>query len=349
MRHIAQQAGVSLGTVSHVINGTAGVREPLRQRVLDAIQALGYQPSQLARGLRRNRSSIVGMIIPDIANPFFPATVRGVEDVAHRHGYRLVLCNADNDPEKEIEYMQELRSYRIAGLVMTPSEGSNLRQLNWLGQDDCPTVCLDRRPDDWHGDSVGIDNAEGARTVVRHLIQLGHRRIAAIAGPLTLENARLRLQGVRDALEEAGLTLAPNHLKQSRFDRLSAHEATGELLRLRTRPTAIVCANDLIALGALAAVREAGLRCPEDISITGFDDLEWAAYTAPTLTTVAQPGYELGAAAASLLMQRLNGESGPTRAVLLPSELRIRQSTAPPHAPGPSNSASSTRRLRSRA
>jgi LacI family transcriptional regulator len=166
---------------------------------------------------------------------------------------------------------------------------------------------------------------------------------------LTLENARLRLQGIRDALEEAGLALAPNRLKQSRFDRLSAHEVTQELLRLRTRPTAIVCANDLIALGALAAVREAGLHCPEDISITGFDDLEWAAYTAPTLTTVAQPGYELGAAAASLLMQRLDGESGPALAVLLPSELRIRQSTAPPHAPAPSNSTASVRRLRSRA
>src|SRR5690349_8714977 len=277
MHDIAKEARVSVGTVSNVINKNAPVREPLRSRVLNAITKLGYQPSQLARGLRRNQTAILGMIIPDITNPFFPAVVRGAEDVAYQNSYQLVLCNADNDPEKEQAYLHELRSYRMAGLILIPSVNSLMNPRTDLPRT-CPVVCLDRRPKEWGGDSVTVDNSSGAYAATQHLLSLGHRNIGAITGNLHLTNAAERLQGFRTALREAGVTLDPEYIQEGRFDRASGYEKARVLLQLRPRPTALFASNDLIALGALAALRDSGLRCPEDISLVGFDDLEFAEF-----------------------------------------------------------------------
>jgi LacI family transcriptional regulator len=327
MRDIARSAGVSIGTVSHVVNENAPVRDRLRKRVLRAIERLGYQPSQLARGLRRNQTRILGMIIPDINNPFFPAVVRGAQDVAYQNSYQLVLCNTDNDPEKERAYLHELHSYRMAGLLMIPSVGSELglkRDLPRAG----PIVCLDRRPKGWSGDSVTVDNVGGARAATEYVLSLGHRYVAAITGNLPLTNAKARLEGFRAALEAAGIPIDPEYIQEGRFDRLSGYEKAHVLLQLRPRPTALFASNDLIALGALAALREAGLRCPEDVSVVGFDDLEFAEFIHPALTTVAQPGYQIGAKGASLLLRRLQSRDASVQHVVLPTELRIRQSTA---------------------
>src|SRR5258708_2468293 len=198
MEEIARIAGVSLGTVSDVLTNTAKVSEPKRARVLEAVQAAGYQPSQLARGLRRDKTNMIGMIIPDITNPFFPAVVRGAEDVAFSAGYRLILCNTDNSHEKELVHLNELRTYFPAGLIVIPSSFSDLTaQAKSCKEAGASVVCVDRLPRDWEGNSVTVAHEEGACAATSHLIRLGHRQLAVIAGPLHLTNAQQRLAGFR--------------------------------------------------------------------------------------------------------------------------------------------------------
>lgn len=335
MQEIAKMAGVSLGTVSHVLNNTANVRESTRQRVLEAVQLAGYQPSQLARGLRRDKTNMIGMIIPDITNPFFPAVVRGAEDVAFSHGYRLILCNTDNDHAKEIIHLTELRTYLPAGLIVIPSNFSDLTsQAESYRRAGSGVVCIDRLPSNWSGDSVTSNNEAGAYNATRHLIQLGHTRLAAITGPLHLTNAMDRLDGFKRATKEARLNLSPEYIQETSFDKQGGHAKTLTLLRMIPRPTAIFAGNDMIALGALLAVREAGLRCPEEISIMGFDDLELAETTNPSLSSVSQPGYQLGTTAARILIDRREGDTSPAKHIVLETLLHLRNSVAPPLHPG---------------
>jgi len=337
MRQIAERADVSIGTVSHVINDTAKVREKLRQRVLEAIRSLGYQPSQLARGLRRNQTSMPGMIIPDITNPFFPAVVRGVEDVAYKRSYRVVLCNTDNDPAKEQSYLNELRSYRPAGLLVIPAAESVITpHLKSLAVSGPPVVCLDRRPAGWNGDVVSVANEAGAYRATQHLLQMGHHQLAVITGPLHLTNASERLRGFKRALAEANVSIEPEYIQEARFERNSGYEAAMRLLRMLPRPTAIFACNDMMALGVLLAARESNFHCPDQLSIVGFDNLDFSEFTAPALTSVHQPGYQLGTTAARLLLQRIDGLKQKPKRIVLQTELRTRSSVAPPERPQPS-------------
>jgi LacI family transcriptional regulator len=332
MKQIAERAQVSLGTVSHVVNRTAPVRDRLRERVLEAIRSLGYQPSQLARGLRMNSTNMLGMVIPDITNPFFPGVVRGAEDVAFKASFRLVLCNTDNDPAKEKAYLDELRSYRPAGLLIIPAAESNLSaELGSPEPTDVPVVCVDRRPVNWKGDAVMVANEEGAFRATEHLLKMGHLRLATIAGPSHLTNAVERLAGFRRALATNGLKIAPEYIQETQFDRDSGYRSGICLLRMLPRPTAIFASNDLMALGALLAARELGLHCPKDISIIGFDNLDLGVFTDPALSSVHQPGYQMGARAARLLLERIKGKKGRSQQIVLPTELKIRNSVAPPH------------------
>jgi LacI family transcriptional regulator len=342
MQEIAKMAGVSLGTVSHVLNNTAKVREQTRKRVLEAVQAVGYQPSQLARALRRDKTNMIGMIIPDITNPFFPAVVRGAEDVAFSNGYRLVLCNTDNDHSKELVHLNELRTYLPAGLIVIPSNFSDLTaQAEIYRKAGTGVVCIDRLPKNWSGDSVTADNEEGAYNATRYLIKMGHTRLAAITGPLHLTNAQERLSGFRRAVREARLQLAPEYIQETSFDKSGGHSKALVLLRLIPRPTAIFAGNDLIALGALLAIYETVLRCPEDVSLMGFDDLELAETTNPSLSSVSQSGYQLGTTAAQILLDRLAGDRSPAKHLVLHTSLRLRHSvTAPPVASGLDSSTS---------
>ena len=331
MKQIAAKARVSLGTVSHVLNNTANVRDPLRQRVLAAVAELGYQPSELARGLRREKTSMIGMVIPDITNPFFPAVVRGAEDVAFANGYRLVLCNTDNDHSKEIVHLNELRTYRPAGLIVIPSNFSDLTaQTESHRKAGTSVVCVDRMPLHWKGDTVTAANEEGAYKATRHLIQLGHRYLAMITGPLHLTNAQQRLAGFKRAVREAGLTVAPEYMQEASFNKVGGHAKASVLLRLLPQPTAIFAGNDMIALGVMLSMRELGLRCPQDVSLIGFDDLDIAEMTNPQLSSVYQPGYQLGTTAARLLLERVAGSKSPAKHLVLDTELKIRQSVAPP-------------------
>ncbi|HET9741894.1 MAG TPA: LacI family DNA-binding transcriptional regulator [Terriglobales bacterium] len=329
MHQIAARAKVSLGTVSHVLNDSAKVREPLRKRVLDAVAALGYQPSELARGLRRKKTSMIGMIIPDVTNPFFPAVVRGAEDVAFANGYRLVLCDTDNDPAKETVFLNELRGYRPAGLIVIPSSFGDLAaQVDGYRKAGTAIICVDRTPRRWDGDSVTVANEAGAYAATRHLIELGHTRIATIAGPLRLINAKQRLSGYKRAMRDAGLIESHGYIQEATFDKAGGYAKANVLLHLVPRPTAIFAANDMIALGVLQALRGAGLQCPGDMSLIGFDDLELAEMIDPQLSSVSQPGYRLGASAASLLLERVNNPSGRAQRVVLETELKIRASVA---------------------
>lgn len=349
MKQIARMAGVSLGTVSNVLNGSVRVREPLRRRVEEAVQAIGYQPSALARGMRREKTNMIGMVIPDVTNPFFPAVVRGAEDVAFAHGCRLVLCNTDNDHAKELAHLNELRTYLPSGLIVIPSNFSDLTaQAESYKKSGAAVVCVDRLPKWWQGDSVTVANEEGSYAAARHLIDLGHQRIAVITGPLHLTNSEQRLRGFRRAMEEARLPVAPEYQKESHFDVAGGRAKALLLLRMLPRPTAVFAANDLIALGVIEAVRELGLHCPADVSVIGFDDLAFSALIDPPLASVYQPGYQLGATAARILIDRVRGDDGPARHVVLPTELRIRNSVAPPPDREASHARAATTKTRSR-
>jgi DNA-binding LacI/PurR family transcriptional regulator len=339
MLDIARMAGVSIGTVSNVLSGSAPVREPLKKRVLEAVAAANYQPSQLARGLRRVKTNMIGMIIPDITNPFFPAIVRGAEGVAFANGLQLILCDSDNDHEKEIVHLNELRTYLPLGLIVIPSSFSEMtEQAASYRRAGTAVVCIDRKPRGWSGDTVTVANLSGAHSAVRHLVQLGHTRIATISGPLHLTNSQDRLKGYKKALREAGITIRTEYVKEAAYSKADGQSAALTLMRVSPPPTAIFAGNDLIALGVLQAARELGIRCPEDVSLVGFDDLDISSMTNPPIFTVSQSGYELGATALRLLLDRVANWDGPPRHVVLQTELRMRESVVPP--------ASATRKTR---
>jgi len=323
-KHIAKLAGVSVGTVSHVLNRSAVVSDTLRKRVEQTVRMLDYQPSQLARGLRRRSTDLLGVIIPDIANPYFPKLVRGVEDVAYKEGFRLVLCNADNDSSKELSYFNDLRSFHPAGIIVIPSEGSALA--TDASHRKLQTIFVDRCPDSWAGDAVMANNEEGGYQAGSYLTRMGHKRIAVISGPFHIQTARDRMRGFRRALSEAHVQLPPKYVAEAPFNSEGGFGAATQLLALTPRPMAIFAANDTLAIGALAAIRALHLRCPEDVSLVGFDDLEFSALTEPSLTTVFQPGYDLGALACQLLLDRVRGATHPAERKILNTELRIRNS-----------------------
>ena len=323
-KEIAQTAGVSVGTVSHVLNGSAGVSEKLRKRVEDVIRRLDYQPSQLARGLRGRTTVLLGVIIPDITNPYFPNLVRGVEDVAYKEGFRLVLCNADNDAGKELNYFNDLRSFNPAGIIVIPSERSR------IGHETAPAttqiIFVDRCPSWWNGDAVFADNEDGGYQVGRYLTKMGHKLIAVISGPSHIETARDRVKGFKRALAEAGIRLPAHFIQDAQFNTEGGLKAATQLLSANPRPTAIFASSDTLAVGALEAMRALKLRCPDDVSIVGFDDLDFCQLTEPALTTVFQPGYHIGSLACQLLLDRVRGANHPPERKILTTELRIRNS-----------------------
>ncbi|HEU5232780.1 MAG TPA: LacI family DNA-binding transcriptional regulator [Terriglobales bacterium] len=331
IKEIAKAAGVSIGTASNVINGLSTVRAASRKRVLDAIDTLGYQPSMLGRALRKEKTNMIVMIVPDITNPFFPAAVRGAEDIAFQNGYRLVLCNSDNDSSKEASYIREMQTYRPSGLIIVPAEQSrSLEGAKAYVKAGSGVVYLDRIPPKWHGDCVTSAHEEGAYAATRHLIEIGHYRIATITGPLTATSAIARLNGYRRAMKAARLSVPANYIQEAEFNMPSGHAKATLLLQTVPRPTAIFAGNDLIALGVLTAIREAKLECPREVSVVGFDNLAESDVTLPTLTTVDQSAYQLGAQAAQAVIERAGRKSGPARHIVLAPQLRVKGSTAPP-------------------
>ncbi len=305
------------------------MNEDVIARVRAAAQELQYQPSRAARALRANQTTIIGLLITDIQNPFFTALVRGVEDVAQRNGYSLILCNSDEDPQKERRYIEVLCAERVAGVIIAPTREQQ-RALKLFGEHNIPVVAVDRRVKDQETDVVLVDNIRGAREATAHLLTNGYRRIGMISGPTTTTTGRERLEGYRMALYDAGIEHDPALERVGSFKEESGRQLTYELLDLVKPVDALFVANNLMTLGALAALHERKLRVPDDIALLGFDEMPWASLQEISLTTVTQPVYEIGSTAALRLFQRLQHPAVCTRQeIVLAPTLRIRNSTRP--------------------
>jgi DNA-binding LacI/PurR family transcriptional regulator len=327
MKEIARLAGVSLGTVSNVLSGLPTVKEPLRHRVMEAVNSLDYQPSQLSRGLRKNKTNIIGMIISDVSNPFFPAVVKGAEDTAFKNGYRLFLCNSDNDFDKEETYLRELQTYLPSGLIIMTSDINGSPKLAEAYREaGTAVVYVDRLPYTWTGDTVTSMNEEGSYEATRYLIERGHQRIAMVSGPFQSTNSGERVDGFKRAMKEARLSIPADFVQEADFNKEAGYAKAKFLLEMSPRATAIFAANDLQAFGALNAIRDLGLKCPDDVSVVGFDDLDFAEFVTPTLSSVDQSGYKLGALAAQVLMDRVRGDRGPRKQYVLATTLKLRAS-----------------------
>ena len=327
IKDVARAAGVSPATVSRVLNERPDVDPALVDRVQAAVVQLGYQPSRVARNLRRQQTSVWGMVISDIRNPFFTDMVRAVEDVAYAAGYSLVLCDSDEDITKEARYLDLIVAERMAGAIVSPASPA-ASDLGPVVAHGIPVVLVDRRVDSPTLDTVLVDNRRGAHDAVEHLIANGYRRIACITGPERTTTGAERLAGYRDALERAGRPFDANLVRFADFHEAGGFEATRSLLELRVSPEAIFVANNLMTLGALGAIEDAGRTIPAQVALVGFDDMPWARLVRPPLTTIAQPTYELGRETARLLLSRIRGDQSSPRHVMLATSLRIRGSSA---------------------
>ena len=334
MKDVAELAGVSASTVSHVLNGTRKVSEDTRERVRLAIEELGYEPNLLAKSLKVSRTFTIGLLISDIQNPFFTSVIRGAEDVALSRGYHLFLCNTDEDPNREDEYVRELSKKRVDGLIVASSASRRDHALQ-LRLGDVPFVFMDREVEGIEADTVRVDNRLGMRLIAEHLTQLGHERVGMVSGPLEKSSGHERYHGLRDALADLGLPLRDSLVRFGDFRVSGGREAAEELLRLPEPPTALVVSNNQMTLGALLAVRELGLRVPDEVSVVSFDDMEWAPLANPPLTALAQPTYELGATAARMLLDKIEKKAiGSPSKLFMEPELMVRGSTGSPAGQG---------------
>jgi len=323
---VAARAGVSIATVSHVLNRTRFVSPELTERVLAAVRDLDYEPDPVARGLRNRSTNLVALVIPDITNPYFPAFARGAQDVVAEHGYAAIVCNTDRNPDREREFLHMLRRQRVEGIILNPA-GAAADEILPIQASGIAIVLLGEQINHPKFDAVMIDNVQAAFDMVSYLIKRGHRRIAHLAGWQTIISGRQRLQGYRRALEMHGLAVDNTLVIEGPWTKSGGSEAMRRLLAVRPLPTAVFAANDLMAIGAMIAVQQAGLKIPDDVAVAGFDDIEEAGCVAPALTTVNQPKYEIGRRAAQILLRRLHKE-GPRKRqrVVLPHQLVIRAS-----------------------
>ncbi len=324
---VARAAGVSTTTVSHVLNGTRHVSEETQQRVLEAVKELRFRPNSLARSLVRQETRTIALIVPDNVNPFFAELARGIEDFGFGAGYSVILCNSDRDTNKELAYLDMLISKRVDGIIyMTMS--THLDQLQPLLDNRIPLVTFDR---EYQGiDAILLDNAQGGYDATQHLISLGHRRIATIGGPDAKTRSHERIRGYERALAEAGLAIDPQLVLAGDWTYESGVVAARQIVELRVPPTAIFACNDMMAIGAMTALREHGLGVPEDMSIVGFDNISLATFLFPPLTTLATPLVEVSQRLCQLLLDRINGQlpAEPHRSTIR-GELVRRASTAP--------------------
>jgi LacI family transcriptional regulator len=322
MRAVAELARVSPATVSRVLNGSSKVRMEPRRRVLEAVEQVGYRPNRLARNLRRQRAETIGVLVPDIENPHFSESVRVVEDAAYRAGYHVLLCNTDETPDKQLEYAKVLADERVLGVIAASADsmGAGLEPLFDVG---VPIVAFDRLLSDDRADAVVCDNANATRQATEHLIWLGHQRIAYVGGRPDVETGAERLAGYVTAMRVAGLT--PFSV-DGEFRTATAEREVSTLLRLENRPTGLIVANNLMAIGTLRAARNAGLRIPSDVAIVAIDDPPWAEFVDPPLTVYAQPVRKMAETAITLLLERIAQRRHETVRIVLPLDLKIRGS-----------------------
>lgn len=337
MKDVAEHARVSVSTVSYVLNDSGPVAPERRERVLDAVRVLEYSPNESARSLKRRSASTIGLVVPDLTNQFFALIAEGVQRAASEHGVLVVLCAPEATGLPEAHHAKLLRSQRLDGVIYLTGTGtlpSAVLELARIG----PVVLVDEQIPGFDLPAVVCDSRRGAREVGRHVISQGHERIAVIGGPTAMWTAEQRLSGYREAVASTGRDPDAMTVLVGDYRQDSGMELAAKALALPPdeRPTALLCANDLMAIGALEYCKSAGLRVPEDVSIVGFDDLPVSALLTPRLTTVRQPARDMGAKAALCLLELMNAESPagpPPGPALLETSLQIRDSVGPPPVP----------------
>jgi LacI family transcriptional regulator len=328
IKEVAARAGVSFTTVSHVVNRTRPVSDSARLRVERAIAELSYSPSAVARALKTSQTRILGVIVPNITNPFFSELMRGIEDVCERSHYSVFLCNGDDDPGRQGRSLETLLERRVDGVLLATPTGPPGALVKRLAGANMKTVVVDRSVPGLTADRVRIDHQGGARLAVEHLLALGHRRIACLAGPSSFAVSRARVAGWRKALARAGVTPGDDWLLEGDFRTGAGHELTRRLLA-RGDATAVFASNDLLGIGALRAAAEQGWAVPKALSVIGFDGIEMGAYTYPALTTVGFSIRSIGETAASVLIDRIAGRRLEVCDLVLMPEMILRESTGP--------------------
>jgi DNA-binding LacI/PurR family transcriptional regulator len=328
MRDVARKAGVSTATVSRALAGSGAVSPEVRERVLAVAAQLSYVPSRLPANLRSKSVRILSLVVGNVRNPYFPELIGGAEEAAGRAGFSLLFGDSDEDAERESAILAQLALERVAGVAIAAAAGvtGGLRALLAVR---IPVVAVDRRLTGLEIDTVTVDNEAAMHRGVGHLLELGHRGIALVSGPLEVSAIRERHEGYVRALTEAGVTPGPSLIRHADLREPGARAATTELLAERSRPTAIVTVNNLATVGALKAIREAGLRVPDDVSVLGFDDLLAGELLDPPLTAIAQPTYSIGQRAIELLVRRIAQPDVPVSDLVLDTELVVRASTGP--------------------
>ncbi|WP_217475629.1 LacI family DNA-binding transcriptional regulator [Stutzerimonas stutzeri] len=329
IKDVAARAGISYTTVSHVVNGTRPVSDAVREKVEAAIAELGYVPSGVARSLRAQATGTLGLLVPNASNPYFAELARGIEDHAERNGYSVILCNSDDDIDKQLRYLRVLVERRIDGLVVA-TVASDTAFAQALASLKVPLMLVDRSLDGVTADRVQVDHERGGFLATHHLLQLGHRRIACIGGPASTQVAQLRAAGYRRALADADVQALP--VVDCAFTSPAGYAAAQMLLAGDKPPTAIFAGNDMIALGVLRAAAERGVRVPEQLSVVGFDDIEVSRYLYPALTTVGQSIGQLGETAAARLLARIREPELSAAHQLVEPTLVLRESSAAPPA-----------------
>lgn len=323
---VARTAGVSTSTVSHVLNGTRYVSDDTKQRVHLAMKQLRYRPNSLARGLVRQETQTIALIVADNVNPFFAELARSIEDYGFAAGYNVILCNSDRSTAKELAYLDMLISKRVDGIVYT-TMSTELDQLQPLLDNKIPLVTFEREYEQI--DAILLDNVQAGHDATRHLIDLGHRRIACICGPDAKTRSHARIQGYERALDSAGIRFDPDLIQAGDWTCQSGQQAARQLFELSSPPSAIFASNDMMAIGALTFLHEAGIRVPEDVSIIGLDNIALSAFTSPPLTTVATPIAEVGRRLFALLFDRMSGRRSPApQRFTVHGEIVVRGSTA---------------------
>lgn len=332
-RDVAKKAGVSVATVSYVINnGPRPVTEGTRQKVLDAIRELGYRPNRIARGLTLNRTETIGVVVSNIANNFIGEVIRGIDSVLRPNNYSIFVCNTDEEIELERHFLNLLLGQRVDGIIAAATS----RQWDVLGVAEeihTPIVFVDRKFDGLAGPFVGVDNLKGAYQGVEHLVKCGHQRIGMIAGYPRLSSIQERQRGFHQAMADNGLSVDPEWIIESSLTVDDARLAARRILSAQTPPTALFANTNLLALGTLLGIKDIGLKCPDDVALIAFDDHPWAEVCDPPLTVIRQPAMKIGQEAAKLLLKRIDGSETENTQVILPSELVIRNSCAGPTRP----------------
>jgi LacI family transcriptional regulator len=329
MKDVAREAGVSINTVSRALNGKPDVNEDTKKRILQIADRLNYVPNFLAKGLVTKNTRTIGVIVSDNANPVFARMIKGVEDYARSRGYNIILSNTDEKYEREEEAVRLLREKQVDGLVITLTPAQKKRtDILELKRSGVPFILLNRHMDDIMTDYVINDNVYGAYLAVSHLVKLGHKRVGYISGPSQISSAQERLEGYKKALFENNIEFDNSLVKESNLKMEDGYRLIKEFLELENRPTAVFTYSDLLAIGALKALKEAKLKVPKDIALVGYDDIEFSSLLEVPLTTVHQPKYRIGEEGAKIIINRIEKKDseGLQRIVLKP-ELVIREST----------------------